>query len=140
MKHEVEQFFVRYASANSSSDVLSIGDFYADTFLFGGTSGVQPVKKEEFLGFIPKMKAHFSSMGLLQTELQAMRGNPISSKYYLAHIGWRMTIRKSVGTSQIDALASYILAEESGGGLSIVFQIDHQDLATVIRDQQNAPE
>jgi len=44
----VRAFFERFERANLSSDVATIGSLYADTFLFGGPSGVQAVKKEDF--------------------------------------------------------------------------------------------
>jgi len=64
MDQRIKEFFLKYEKANSSSDVSAIGALYADTFMFGGTNGVQAVKREDFLKVVPKMKAHFSSMGL----------------------------------------------------------------------------
>src|SRR4051812_37747884 len=72
MDQRVKQFFLKYEKANSSSDIYGIGGLYADTFMFGGPNGVQAVKKEDFLKVVPKMKAHFSSMGLSETQLQTV--------------------------------------------------------------------
>jgi hypothetical protein len=138
MDQEVKEFFVQYERANSSSNVSAIGDLYADTFMFGGPNGVQAVKKEDFLKVVPKMKAHLSSMGLFETHLQTVEANPLNSKYLLARVGWRMTVRNSSGSKHVDAFATYVLVRGQGDVLSIVFQIDHQDLAAVIKDQQNS--
>ena len=137
MDQRVKEFFLQYERANSCSDVSGIGDLYADTFMFGGPNGVQAVKKEDFLKVIPKMKAHFASMGLSETHLQTVEATPLSTKYLLVKAAWRMTIRNSSGDKHVDAFASYILLRGPADVLSIVFQIDHQDLASVLGDQQN---
>jgi hypothetical protein len=137
MDQPVKEFFLQYERANSSSDVSAIGDLYADTFLFGGPNGVQAVKKEDFLKVIPKMKSHFSSMGLSETQLQTVEANPLDSKYLLAKVVWGMNFRNSSGSKHLEALATYVLVRGRGDALSIVFQIDHQDLASVIKEQQN---
>jgi len=139
MEQQVKEFFLRYETANSTSNVSAIGDLYADTFMFGGTNGVQAVKKEDFLRVIPKMKAHYSSMGLAATELQTVETTALSSKYVLAKTAWRMTIRNSSGEKHVDTFATYILMRGQEDVLSIVFQIDHQDLANTLKDQQNTP-
>jgi len=129
MDQRVKEFFLQYQRANSSTDVSAVGELYADTFMFGGPNGVQTV--------IPKMKAHFSSIGLFETQLQSVETSPISSKYLLAKATWRMTIRNSSGHKHVDTFATYILLRGQDDVLSIVFQIDHQDLASVLKDQQN---
>ncbi len=48
-----------------------------------------------------------------------------------------MNFRKSSGSEHLEAFATYVLVRGQGGSLSIVFQIDHQDLASVIKEQQN---
>jgi ketosteroid isomerase-like protein len=137
MDQRVKEFFLQYQRANSSTDVSAVGELYADTFMFGGPNGVQTVKKDDFLRVIPKMKAHFSSIGLFETQLQSVETSPISSKYLLAKATWRMTIRNSSGHKHVDTFATYILLRGQDDVLSIVFQIDHQDLASVLKDQQN---
>lgn len=139
MEQQAKEFFVRYERANSTSDVSAIGNLYADTFMFGGPNGTQAVKKEDFLRVIPKMKAHYSSMGLAETQLQTVEATLLSSKYVLAKTAWRMTIRNSSGDRHVEAFATYILMRGQADALSIVFQIDHQDLASVLKDQQNTP-
>ena len=137
MDQQVNEFFLQYERANSTSDVAEIGGLYADTFMFGGPNGVQAVKKGDFLKVVPKMKAYFSSMGLTETQLQTVEANPLDSKYLLAKVAWRMTLRNSSSSRHVDAFATYVLVRGSEDALSIVFQIDHQDLANVIKEQQN---
>jgi hypothetical protein len=133
----VKEFFLQYERANSSSDVLAIGGLYADTFMFGGPNGVQAVKKDDFLKVIRKMKAHFSSMGLSETQLQTVETNPLDSKYLLAKVVWKMKFRNSSDSRHVDAFATYVLVRGQGDTLSIIFQLDHQDLASLIKEWQN---
>lgn len=137
MKQLIEDFFVRYEIANSFSDVSGIGVLYADTFMFGGPKGVQAVRKEEFLKVVPKMKSYFSSMGLSETRLQSVAGTSLDSRYLLVKVGWRMRLQLPSGVSHLDTFATYVLERLHDDALSIVFQIDHQDLASVVREMQN---
>jgi hypothetical protein len=83
------------------------------------------------------MKAHFASLGLSETQLQTVEASVINVKYLLAQAAWKMTVRHLTGDrTELDAFATYVLERQEGGRLSIVFQIDHQDLATVIGGPQ----
>lgn len=140
MDQRVKEFFLKYEKANSSSDVSAIGGLYAEMFMFAGPHGVQTVKKEDFLKVIPKMKAHFSSMGLSETLLQAVEARSLDQKYLLATVMWRMTLQNASSSKHVDASATYVLVRGPEDALSIVFQVDHQDLAGVIKNQQNPQE
>jgi len=105
--------------------------------MFAGPNGVNVVEREGFLKVIPKMKAHFASMGLFESQVQSVDAHQLDSKYLLAKVGWKMGIRNPSGSSiYVDVFATYVLVREPADTLSIVFQIDHQDLATVIKSQQ----
>ncbi len=106
--------------------------------MFAGPNGVQVVKKEDFFKIVPKMKARFASLGLAETQIQTVEVSKITSKYLLVNTAWKMTVRKSGGTRQVDTFATYILEilQEAEDIFRIVFQIDHQDLASVIKDQR----
>lgn len=137
MDQAMNQFFLRFERANSSSDVSEFSRLYADSFLFGGPNGVQMVQKEGFLKILPKMKAHFSSMGLSETRLQEVEASPLDSKYLLANVIWKITLGDSSRNNHVEASATYVLMRGNENPLSIILQIDHQDLASVIKEQQN---
>jgi hypothetical protein len=138
MNREVKDFFLKFEKANLSSDVPGLSRLYADTFMFGGPKGVQAVKKEDFLKVIPKMKSYFSSMGLSETQLKSVETSPVNSRFLLVKVSWGMKLQTASGFKHLDTLATYILERGDGELLSIVFQIDHQDLATLVRELQNA--
>lgn len=133
----MQEFFDQYERANAASDLTAIRALYADTFMFASAGGAKAVRKEDFLKVIPKMKAHFASMGLTKTRLQSVESSAIDGGYLLAKAEWEMTVVDSRGLGrQVDAFATYLLERKEDGALAIVFQIDHQDLAAVIRNQQ----
>ena len=138
MDAQVKRFFLQYERANSSSELSEIGSLYAETFMFGGPQGVQAVKKEDFLKVIPRMKAQFTALGLVETKLNSVEASAIDSKYLLAKVGWVMTVETASGIRHLDALATYVLARGDNDELSIVFQIDHQSLANAIKELQEA--
>lgn len=137
MDQRVKEFFLQYEKANSSSDESGISALYADTFMFGGLNGVQAVNKGDFLKVIPKRKAYFSSMGLSETQLESVEVSPINSKYLLAKVTWKMKLQISSGSRPLETVATYVLLQGDGHALSIVFQIDHQDLASVVKELQS---
>jgi hypothetical protein len=138
MDQRVREFFLMYEKANSSFDVSAIGRLYADTFMFGGPHGVKAVKNEDFQKALPRMKAYISSLGLCGTKLQSMEATPLDSKYLLARVVWRMTLRNASNNQYVDASATYVLERGLTDELSIVVQLDHQDLATVIGQQRSS--
>ena len=135
MDQRVKEFFLRYERANSSSVVSEIGALYADTFMFGGPNGVQAVNKVDFLKVVPKRKAYFSSMGLSVTQLESTEATPLDSKYLLAKVAWKMKLQNSSAMT-LHTYATYLLVRGNGDALSIVFQIDHQDLASAVKELQ----
>jgi hypothetical protein len=136
MRHEAEDFFSRFEEANNGSNFAVFNQLYADRFMFGGPNGIQIVERDAFLKVIPKIKAQLSSMGLFQSQVEAVEPRELDSKYLLVKVSWWMGVRTSSGNNHIDAFATFVLARGPAGALSIVFQIDHQDLSTVIKTQQ----
>jgi hypothetical protein len=138
MIQRVRDFLARYERANSSSDVGVISALYAEIFMFAGPNGIRVINRADFLKLVPQRKAHFLSMGLSETTLASVDVHPLDSKYLQAKVTWRLTLRDRSGTRNLDAFATYVLIGVDGEELSIVFQLDHQDLATVIKETQNA--
>jgi hypothetical protein len=134
MKDRIKKFLLTYEQANNLSDVGTLGELYADAFMFGGNQGVQVVPKENFLQIIPKRKAFFSSLGLQSTSLVSFQENSISEKYISVDVQWSMHYEK-VGKSAIDNVASatYILFFNADT-MKIVMQIDHQDLNERVKE------
>jgi hypothetical protein len=133
VNQQVKEFFTRYEEANSSPNALAIGIFYAETFMFAGPNGAQTVRRDDFLRVIPRMKAYYASIGLSESKLHSIDSRPLDARYLLASVVWRIA---SSGNSHIDASSTYTLLCGDDDEFSIVFQIDHQDLASLIKRPQ----
>ena len=132
MSQQARQFFETFAAANTSSDLSLLGSLYADNFLFAGPKGAQPVKKEDFLKVLPKMKAHYASLGVFETVLHSVEATALDARYLLAKVSWKIGLNGPSGARQVDANATYVLMRSEDDSLSIVFQLDHQDLKSAI--------
>jgi ketosteroid isomerase-like protein len=127
---EVEAFFQAYERANAESDIAMLGSLYADTFTFVGPSGVRSVNKDDFLKVIPKRKEYFASLGLVESKVAHVEEIELDAKYVMARTSWKMTFRRGEERKELSAAATYILDDT----LTIVIQIDHQDLATRVKE------
>ena len=138
MDRLVEAFFRTYETATSNSDFAIVGDLYAETFLFAGPCSVHSVRREDFLKILPKMKAQFYSAGLTASRFSSVEAEDLDSRYVLAKVRWEMTIHMPGGDLKgFDAFATYVL-DRCDDKLTIIFQLDHQDLAAVVNEQRNA--
>jgi hypothetical protein len=139
MDELVKAFFETYEKANSTSDFAAIGDLYPETFLFAGPNAARSVSKADFLKVIPRMKDHFASLGLTGTRLSSLETTHLGSRYALAKVGWTMTLRTASGVvKNFDTSATYVLQRGDHDRLSILFQLDHQDLAAVVNQELGA--
>ncbi len=138
MDQVIPAFFETYEEANRNSDLAAIADLYAETFLFARPDAVRSVRKEDFVTMIPRMKDHFASLGLTNTRLSSVDATHLDSRHTIAKVGWAMTVQTSAGISKtFDAYATYVLRRGDQGRLSIIFQLDHRDLAAIVNGQRN---
>ena len=139
MDELVRAFFESYAKANSTLDVAAIGDLYAETFIFAVRNTAKPVRKEDFLKVVPRMKDHFASLGLTGTRLSTVETTELGSGYGLAKVTWAVTLRTGSGrVKTFDTFATYLVQRDDHDKLSILFQLDHQDLAAVVNQELGA--
>jgi hypothetical protein len=139
MDELVRAFFETYAKANSTLDVAAIGDLYAETFFFAVRNTAQPVRKEDFLKVIPRRKDHFASLGLTGTRMSSVETTELGSGYALAKVRWAVSLRTGSGLIKtFDAFATYLVQCDDHDKLSILFQLDHQDLAAMVKQERDA--
>ena len=135
MDQSVSEFFTKYEIANGASDISAVGSLYGESFLFAGPNGAQTVRREDFLKVIPRMKAHFESIGLTGTHLCWLEVKELDARYVLVKATWEIAVKGAKGgVRSMKVLASYVL-QRVDGRLFIVFQLDHQDLETVVKSQ-----
>jgi hypothetical protein len=112
---QLEEFFSLFRRANQSSDIAAFGELYGERFMFGSPNAVQTVERNPFLKVIPKMKAHFSSIGLFERSVHTVDARALGPKYLLATVTWRVGVQTLSGKIHIDVLASYVLMRGSEG-------------------------
>ena len=124
----VRKFFEAYARATALVDSGVLGSAYAEQFMFASPSGVQAVRREDFLKVVPKRKAFLTGLGLKSSTLRRLEETALDEQYVQVKAYWAFTFEKEPGRPFADeGAATYILRRE-GEGLQIVFQLDHQDL------------
>jgi hypothetical protein len=138
MNLQVQDFFFRFDQANHDFNLTAFEKLYAERFMFAGPKGTHVVEREAFLKFIPRLRTQLSAMGLVEREVKTVESYPLDSKYLLAKVGWKMVVETLTGNKQVEAFATFILSGGEESALSIVFQLDHQDLAELITAQQSA--
>jgi ketosteroid isomerase-like protein len=136
MAPDVKQFFARYEQANAASDIPSLVALYADVFMFGGPGGCRSVKKDDFVKIIPRRKEQFALLGLSHSKVTLVEASELDSKYLIARTRWTMSFSKADSTQEIETAATYVL-ERAGELLTIVMQIDHQDLSAKLQEAKN---
>ena len=130
----VKSFFTRYEAANAIFDVERISAFYADVFMFGGTAGVQCVKKEDFLKVLPRRKEFFRSRGLVSSNIDSLAASKLDAKYTLVKVVWNMRFDRGASEPIYSQNTSSYILSGAKDGVQIVFQIDHQDLTQKLQE------
>ncbi len=131
----VTTFFKSYEKAIKSSDPALMSQIYGESFLFGGPSGSQSVKLEDFLRIVPQRAGFMKSLGLTATCLKSLESAPMDDHYTMVRVVWEMQVEKvEKEPRKLSAEASYILQGREDG-FRIVAQIDHQDLIVTLKGQ-----
>ena len=87
----VSRFMALYARETAENNLPAVVSHFADTFLFAGPSGAQPVRASDFAAALPKRKALFDQLGSQPTQLTAIHETPLDSRYFLARTTWRFS-------------------------------------------------
>ena len=85
----VSRFLALYARETAEGNMPAVASHFADTFLFAGPSGAQPVRTIDFAAALPKRKALFDQLGSQPAKLTAVHETPLDSRYILARTRWR---------------------------------------------------
>jgi hypothetical protein len=130
----VTEFFETYARATASLDPAFLEAAYAESFMFAGPAGAQAVKREDFLKIVPKRKAFFAAAGLAATEVGELEESVLDEQHVLVKARWTFRFEKEGrGPIAEPGAATYVLRRQDSR-LSIVFQLDHQDLTMRARE------
>mgnify|MGYP000742313236 CR=1 FL=1 len=130
----IQDFFEKFEKGINALDVDLISSLYADAFMFGGSQGVQSVKKEDFLKMLPKRQGFFATVGLKSTKLTSFDEIKLDDSYTIIKTTWMMHYEKDAKPPiDNETSATYILYSQNSS-LQIVMQIDHQDLMRRVKE------
>jgi hypothetical protein len=111
-----------------------VGQF-ADPFMSADPGGVTMVPKAAFLAALPAREKLFASVGATGMRLTGITETPLDDHYILVDTRWE-TEPATGDTEPLSLSSAYILRRTEDHRLQVVFYLNHQDLAEVIRTAQ----
>jgi hypothetical protein len=101
--------------------------------MFVGPSGVQAVKRADFLNVVPRREAFFGTAGLVLSEVRRLEETRLDEKHTMVQAYWTLRFEKDRGRPILDeSAATYVLRRQDSW--QIVFQLDHQDLTKRVQE------
>jgi hypothetical protein len=129
----IRDFFEAYAKATGSLDLAFFESAYGETFMFVGPSGVQAVKRADFLKVVPRREAFFRTAGLVLSEVRRLEETRLDEEHTMVQAYWTLRFEKDPGRPIIEeSAATYVLRRQDSW--QIVFQLDHQDLTKRVQE------
>ena len=136
----VSLFLSLYARETAEDNLPAVVSHFADTFLFAGPSGAQPVRASDFAAALPKRKALFDQLGSQPTELTAIYETPLDSRYVLARTSWRFSfVPTNAPAHQFDTESTFLIDTGPAGTPESEFKfllyLPHHDIMQILRDR-----
>ena len=136
----ISRFLVLYARETAENNMPAVVSHFADTFLFAGPSGAQPVRASDFAAALPKRKALFDQLGCQPTDLTAIHETPLDSRYVLARTTWRFSfLRDNAPAQNFDTDSTFLidtgLPGTSESDFKILLYLPLQDIMQIMRDR-----
>jgi hypothetical protein len=136
----VSRFFALYARETAEDNLPAIVSHFADSFLFAGPSGAQPVRASDFAAAMPKRKALFEQLGSQPTQLTAIHETPLDSRYVLVCTTWRFSfLRDNTPAQQFDTESTFLIDTSLPGTneseFKVLLYLPHQDIMQLLRDR-----
>lgn len=135
----VARFLALFARETAEDNIPALVSHFADTFLFAGPAGAQPVRASDFAAALPKRKALFDSLGSQPSELIAIQETPLDSRYLLARTTWRFTfVRDNSPAQHIENDSTFLIDTGLPGtpesNFKILLYLTHYDIMQLMRD------
>ena len=129
---KLSNLFQKLEKDSDPTDTSIVDASYYSTFLFCDPRSVNPIKKEDFLKFIPMMSREYSDMGFKSKKVKKLNINKLDSLYFQVQVDWEMLFERNGKTKKIDDIkATYILKKEDDW-FKIIMQLDHQNLSDIV--------
>ena len=136
----VSRFLALYAQETAEDNMPAVVSHFADSFLFAGPSGAQPVRASDFAAALPKRKFLFDKLGSQPAELIAIHETPLDSRYVLARTTWRFRFQpNSTPAQQFDTDSTFLIDTGLPGtresDFKFLLYLPHHDIMQMLRDR-----
>jgi hypothetical protein len=131
---EVEDFLKGFEINANVGSAEEIMEQFADVFMAADPSGTRAVPSSKLLMAIPQRKKLFESVGLGATALASVEQTMLNDRYVLLKTEWLMKLDRGSGPGEDLILRSTFVLYRSNDGLKIVFYLNHEDLASLLRE------
>jgi hypothetical protein len=136
----VSRFLALYARETAEDNLPAVVSHFAETFLFAGPSGAQPVRASDFAAALPKRKALFDQLGSQPTQLTGIHETPLDSRYVLARTTWRFSFTPDNAAPQQFETESTFLIDTGLPGtpeseFKFLLYLPHHDIMQILRDR-----
>lgn len=102
-----DAFLRRFTIASDTGDRDLLAGCFAEVFLAGDATGVQPVPREAFLAAVPGRRQAFTDAGIGNAVLAAHRVNELDEHYLLVSTQW--TAPRLDGGPDVELSSSFLL-------------------------------
>ena len=136
----VSRFLALYARETAEDNLPAVVSHFAETFLYAGPTGAQPVRAADFAAVLPKLKALFDQLGSQPTELTAIHETPLDSRYVLARTTWRFSfVHPTDPPQQFDTDSNFLIDTGLPGtpesNFKFLLYLPHHDIMQILRDR-----
>jgi hypothetical protein len=136
----VSRFLALYARETAEDNLPAVVSHFAETFLFAGPSGAQPVRASDFAAALPKRKSLFDHLGSQPTQLTGIHETPLDSRYVLVRTTWRFSFTPdNAAAHQFDTESTFLIDTGLPGTPESEFKfllyLPHHDIMQILRDR-----
>jgi hypothetical protein len=126
----VREFFTEFERNSNALDLDAIGKQFADVFMSADPKRATALPREAFLAVLPQREQLFAAAGLIGTRLASLRETPLDHVYTLVDTDWIGDLRNG---EELPLSSTFILRREDQSHV-VVFYLNHQDIAEVVRN------
>jgi hypothetical protein len=129
---DVDEFFAQFEAAGATAEAESVGPLFAPYFLSADPSGTTPVPREALLAALPHRAGMFAAVGLGPARLTGAEQTDLDDAYVLVKTSWAMDPLEPGSGAGLELRSTFVLRREDGR-LTVVFYLNHQDVAALLR-------
>jgi len=129
---DVRDFFEQYARARTVGDIDLIASQYPDSFMFAGPKGARVADKTRVVAGFPKGQEFLRTHGHRSTRVVSVTESSLDDHYLLARVQFAWCFETSASPIDVKVDSTFVLFVDAGG-LTIVFQQEHEEFLDALR-------